>query len=335
MNIRFLETLVVLARLKSFRETAQVLHMTQAAASQRIAALEDELGVSLVDRSQRKLRLTSAGEQVVRQAKRMLALEKDLKLSVHPGAPPSGRVRIGVIETVVHTWLTPLIRILTERYPGVDPDITVDTAKNLRDQFRHHRLDLLLQNDAVEESPAKLDLTVTAMSRYPIRWVGRPDVLPDSCELTLDDLERVPVLTFARTSSPHAHVRALFIGRDAEPRICSFPSVQAIVQLAREGFGVAAIPPLFVRDELGSGTLALCEGPALPPLMISMAHSRNTSTAVKVVAAVTREVVAVYCEEAESAWAESLLTAVEESPSAVDLATLESEETDEFVDSES
>src|SRR6218665_3451 len=65
MNTRFLETLVVLSRLKSFRETAQVLHTTQAAASQRIAALEDELGVFLVDRSHRTLTLTPVGDQVV------------------------------------------------------------------------------------------------------------------------------------------------------------------------------------------------------------------------------------------------------------------------------
>src|SRR6218665_861957 len=88
MNTRFLETLVVLSRLKSFRETAQVLHTTQAAASQRIAALEDELGVFLVDRSHRTLTLTPVGEQVVRQAERMLALERELKRATQPHAPP-------------------------------------------------------------------------------------------------------------------------------------------------------------------------------------------------------------------------------------------------------
>src|SRR6218665_133173 len=124
MNTRFLETLVVLSRLKSFRETAQVLHTTQAAASQRIAALEDELGVFLVDRSHRTLTLTPVGEQVVRQAERMLALERELKRATQPDAPPAGRVRIGVIETVVHTWLTPLIHGLTPPLPPLDPDTT-------------------------------------------------------------------------------------------------------------------------------------------------------------------------------------------------------------------
>jgi DNA-binding transcriptional LysR family regulator len=277
MNTRFLETLVVLSRLKSFRETAQVLHTTQAAASQRIAALEDELGVFLVDRSNRTLTLTPMGEQVVRQAERMLALERELKLATQPDAPPAGRVRIGVIETVVHTWLTPLIHGITRRFPAVDPDITVEPARNLREQFRQHKLDLLIQNDPVEEAAGNVELEVTPLSRFPIRWIARPDVWPTQEVLALEDLERIPVLTYVRTSSPHAHVRALFAGREAEPRICSFPSVQSIVQLVKEGFGVAAIPPIFVQREIEAGDLKLCEGPALPPLVVTVTRPRESS----------------------------------------------------------
>lgn len=303
MNTRFLETLVVLSRLKSFRETAQVMHTTQAAASQRIAALEDELGVVLVDRSTRSLMLTPVGEQVVRQAERMLALERELKLATQPDAPPAGRVRIGVIESVVHTWLTPLIHGLARRFPAVDPDITVDTARNLREQFRHHKLDVLIQNDPIEEAAGNGELAVTPLSRFPIRWIARHDVWPGTAPLTLDDLERIPVLTYGRTSSPHANVRALFAGRDAEPRICSFPSVASIMQLVKDGFGVAAIPPIFVRSDIGAGVLKVCEGPALPPLVVTVMCSREASRAVKAVETIVRDVVTSYCTTVGSEWA--------------------------------
>ncbi len=306
MNTRFLETLVVLSRLRSFRETAQALHTTQAAASQRIAALEDELGVFLVDRSNRTLRLTPVGEQVVRQAEQILALERELKQSTRPDAPAAGRVRIGVIETVVHTWLTPLIHGLAQRFPKVDPDITVDTARNLREHFRQHRLDLLIQNDPIDESTGNVELVVTPLSRFPIRWIARPDVWANQEPLLLDDLESIPVLTYGRTSSPYAHVRALFNGRGSEPRICSFPAVESIVQLVTEGFGVAAIPPIFVRRDLEAGVLNLCEGPALPPLTVTVTCPREASKAVYAVATITGEVVQAYCQAAGSEWATSL-----------------------------
>ena len=306
MNTRFLETLVMLDRLKSFRETAQMLCTTQAAVSKRIEALEEELGVLLVDRAQRTLKLTIIGEQVVRQAEQILALEKQLKLSVRPDAPPSGRVRIGVIETVVHTWLTPLIHMLSERLPAIEPDITVDTAHNLRDQFRRRKFDLMIQNDDIADVANDGESAVTSLCRFPMLWVARPAVLPKARTLRLEDLERVPVLTFSRTSGPRAHVSALFVGRVAEPRVCSFPSVQSIIQLTKGGFGVAAIPPIFVRKELAEGYLEIRDGPTLPPMVITLAHLRDTAPAVQAVAKLTRAIVADYCAEAGEEWVSAL-----------------------------
>ena len=306
MNTRFLETLVMLDRLRSFRQTAQVLCTTQAAVSKRIEALEEELGVSLVDRSQRAFKLTMIGEQVVSQAEQMLTLERQLKLSVRPDAPPSGRVRIGVIETVVHTWLTQLIQALSERLPAIEPDITVDTAHNLREQFRQRRFDLLIQNDDMPEAAGDGETAIAPLCRFPMRWIARPAMLPNDRDLEIEDLERVPLLTFSRTSGPRSHVRALFAGRSTEPRVCSFPSVQSIIQLTKGGFGVAAIPPIFVRDELGAGYLEERGGLALPPMTITVAHLRDTAPAAQAVARLTRAVVGEYCVEAGESWVVNL-----------------------------
>ena len=306
VNTRFLETLVVLARVRSFRETAQVLNATQAAISQRIASLEDELGTELVDRSSRRLVLTQAGEKVARHAQRILQLERELVHSTRPDAPPAGRVRIGTIESVVHTWLSPLIRLLAERHPQVNPDITVDTARNLQDQFRQRKLDLMIQNDPYAEAVGTLDYSVTPLCEFPLRWVGRPDLVPASGIVTIEDLERVPVLTFSKTSSPQAHVRALFIDRDVEPRVCSFPSVESIIQLVRDGYGIAAIPPVFVHDQLQRRELFQCEGPRLPPMAITAISERGACSAVRETQAVVCEVVTRYCARVGPEWARPL-----------------------------
>ena len=307
MNTKFLETLVVLSRVGSFRETAQVMITTQAAISQRIAALEEELGCDLVDRSARRLQLTPRGELVVRQAERMLALERELRESTRPDAPAAGRVRIGAIETVVHTWLSPLIRRLAERCPQVEPDLSVDTARNLQEQFRQRKLDLMIQNDPFPEAIASLDYRVTPLCEFPLRWVARPELLPASGRLSLQDLERVPLLTFSRTSSPQAHVRALFAEQQGSPvRICSFPSVQSIIQLACTGYGIAAIPPVFVREQMARGELWQCEGPALPAMMITAMAESRMSVAVRETLGVVREVVSEFCEQAGPDWARPL-----------------------------
>lgn len=306
MNTRFLETFAWLSRLGSFRAAALQMRATQAAVSQRIATLEDELGAVLVDRSVRGLKLTPVGERVLRHAEHLLALEKELRLTARPDAPPAGRVRVGVIESVVHTWLAAHVRALARQFPDIEPDFTVDTARNLRDQFRQHRLDLLVQNDPVEEAAGNEELSVVELCRFPIQWIGRPGLLQRR-RLRTEDLMGLPLLTFSRSSSPHAHVRALFIGSEREPRISSFPSVAAILRLVQEGFGLAAIPPLFVRPELERGILLQYGGPALPPLSVSVVHLRAAAPAVQAVATTACDVVAAYCRDVGAPWAVSLL----------------------------
>lgn len=306
MNTRFLETLVVLARVGSFRETAQVLNATQAAISQRIASLEDDLGVELVDRSQRRLTLTAAGDQVVRQAQRILALERALRASTRPEAPPAGRVRLGAIESVVRTWLSPLVRGLAEQHPQIELDITVDTARNLQDLFKSRKLDLMVQNDPYDPAVGTTEHRVTPLCEFALHWVARPELVPGPSPLTLADLEQWPLLTFSKTSSPQAHVRALFADSSLEPRVCNFPSVESIVQLVRDGYGIAAIPPVFVAADLARGDLRVCPGPALPGMTITAISERQAHAAVRAAQAQTAQVVARYCAEQGESWVRDL-----------------------------
>ncbi len=306
MNTKFLETLVVLSRAGSFRETAQLMNTTQAAVSQRIASLESELGALLVDRGVRGVTLTPIGEQVVRQARRMLAVERELRDCARPSAPVSGRVRIGAIESIVRTWLSPLIRQLAERHPLVLPDITVAPALDLQNLLRQRKLDLMIQNDAFAEPAGTLDHHQVALCEFPIRWIARPELLPGQRALQLEDLEQRPLLTFSRTSSPHAQLRALFAERAVEPRVCSVPSVESIIQLACDGYGIAAIPPVFVRNLIEQGVLCEAAGPQLPSMIVTVTHPRQSDAAIDATQQLVREVAAAYCEQVGEGWARSL-----------------------------
>ncbi len=306
MNTKFLETLSVLSRAGSFRETAQLMSTTQAAISQRIASLESDLGAPLVERGVRGVTLTSIGEQVLRQAERMLAVERELRDCARPGAPVSGRVRIGAIESIVRTWLSPLIRQLAERHPLVLPDITVAPALDLQDLLRQRKLDLLIQNDPFTEAAGTLDYRQLPLCEFPVRWVARPELLPAERALQLEDLEQRPLLTFSRTSSPHAQLRALFIDRPLEPRVCSVPSVESIIQLACDGYGIAAIPPVFVRSLIEQGTLREAAGPQLPSLIVTVTTPRQSDAAIDATQQLVREVATAYCEQVGEPWARSL-----------------------------
>lgn len=300
MNVRFLETLVWLARLKNYRRTAEHLFATQAAISQRIAALESQLGAQLIDRRAREFRLTPAGEQALAFAERVTGLMADLRAAVSPDAPPSGLVRVGVIESVVHTWAPALIHLASERAPRLELALTVDTALNLRDLFAAGALDIVVQNDAFEEGrPDRLQHR--PLCRYPIRWIASPKLLARRSRLARDDLGAKPLLTFSRTSSPRRQLEELLRDR-SDVRITSLPSVAAIIRLAVEGYGIAAIPPIFVRRELRARELKMFDGPPLQDMTVMTTirpgEGRTVLTAVDYIEATVRD----YSAKAGSRW---------------------------------
>lgn len=95
MNLKFLETFVWVARLKSFRLTAEKLFTTQASISSRIAALEADLGVKLLLRDSRGVSLTPEGSKVLEYAEQMLDTAKALKQSLDSDRTKVGRIRLG------------------------------------------------------------------------------------------------------------------------------------------------------------------------------------------------------------------------------------------------
>ena len=155
MNLKFLETFVWVAKLKSFRLTAEKLFTTQASISSRIAVLESELGVKLFLRDSRGVSLTPEGVKVLDYAEQMMDTMQALKQSIETRSSKVGRVRIGVMDTVIHTWLSPLVAQMTDLYPRVEIELVADTSLNLCDQLQKGFLDIVLQTDLVRQLQAR------------------------------------------------------------------------------------------------------------------------------------------------------------------------------------
>ena len=86
MNLRFVEAYHWAVALKSVTRAAEKLHVTQSALSSRIAALEEELDVLLLDRRDKQFRLTAAGVRFARHAERLLNLQREIRAELGSGA---------------------------------------------------------------------------------------------------------------------------------------------------------------------------------------------------------------------------------------------------------
>ncbi len=266
MNLRFLETFVWVARLKSFRLTAEKLFSTQASISSRIAALEDELGTRLFLRDSKGVSLTPEGQKVLEYAERMIDTMQALKQSISDTGKIQGRIRVGAMDTVIHTWLSPFVTRVMERYPAVEIELTADTARNLNEQLLKGYLDIVFQTDMVNgDSVRNLELAA-----FPVRWIVPTGSLYHRGYASMDELAKERIITFSKNSRPHQDIlNLLHAGSVSAPRINCVNSIAAMTRLIRDGFGIGALPPALVRDELKQGLLTILdEVPEPPPLPV-------------------------------------------------------------------
>ncbi|EED25986.1 LysR family transcriptional regulator, partial [Vibrio sp. 16] len=130
MKIELLKTFIDVSHTLHIRMSAQNLHLTQAAVSSRIKQLEDELGVLLFDRSNKRLKLTAEGDKLVKHANDMMAMWHKLKQEVGVTDSDGSQLFLGAMmsiwDMVLHDWLQKLhrniddVHLYTHTYSSVE-----------------------------------------------------------------------------------------------------------------------------------------------------------------------------------------------------------------------
>jgi DNA-binding transcriptional LysR family regulator len=143
LDVRRMRVLREVAQRGSFSAAAEALSFTQSAVSQQIAALEREAGTVLVQRSARGVRLTEAGEAVVRHTEAILArlAEVESELEAIAGLK-GGRLRMASFESAGATLMPLAIAAFRERHPAVELSMSLLEPEDSIPQLRAGELDL-------------------------------------------------------------------------------------------------------------------------------------------------------------------------------------------------
>ncbi len=269
MNLRFVEAFYWAVTLKSVTRASEKLFVTQSALSSRIAALEAELGVLLLDRRDKQFRLTTAGTRFHRHAERLLNLQREIRAELGAGAAERAMaLRLGVIESVLHSWLIEWVQGLRRDHPGLELALTVETSPVLLDQMRRGAVDVVLA-----ALPAEGDgVRSRALAPMPMVFTGQRQRHGRKRFALADLVQGDELLTFQRGSQPHVALLDLCRREGVEtPRVHTISSISAMVQLVEQGFGVATLPQAAVARLADSMQLCAvrCDG-VLAPLPIHL-----------------------------------------------------------------
>ena len=151
LDIALLRAFVAVADHRSVTAASQSLHLTQGAVSQQIARLEAISGRPLLKRGRRGMSLTSAGEHLLENARRLLALNDEVWTDIS-GGTVGGVVRLGAPYDLVGTPLTPVLKAFCTACPQVELSLVCRSSPELARDLASGQIDLAVLEEPVESA---------------------------------------------------------------------------------------------------------------------------------------------------------------------------------------
>ncbi|MET0333441.1 MAG: LysR family transcriptional regulator ArgP [Rhizobacter sp.] len=246
-----LDCLAALADDGHFERAAQRLAITQSAVSQRLRALEAQVGQLLVVRS-RPLRLTDAGKVLLRFARQLHALRADVALELGEGPLGSQRLPIAVNADSLATWVMPALNAVVQA--GAPMELVVDDQNFTHDWLREGAV----LGCVSTVSTALRGCRVVPLGTMRYTAVASPGFIARMLPKGLDrgNFAHVPFLVFNRKDDMQTQwVSRAFGVRQPRLQESFVPSSEAYVRAALMGWGVGVVPELQVDGLLARGDL--------------------------------------------------------------------------------
>ena len=269
INLKQLEAFVQVVDLGSFRRAAEKLNTTQPNISSRIAALEAQLDLRLMERDAGSVRLTPVGEKLLARARDVLRSVDAFVGAAEDDSLFEGLLRIGVTEMIVHSWLGAFLTGLRRQLPNVDIDLTVDFSANLSAALINRSVDLALQSAPF----ARQTSGMVELGSYPLSWVAAPELALHGRPVTLEEMARHPLLTHARGTLPFDQLRAHVASvPGVSARLVPSTNMVACLQMTRDALGIACLPEVMVRPDIDAGALAVLDYAWVPDALVFFAR---------------------------------------------------------------
>lgn len=257
MTLEQLRIFVAVAEQEHMTRAAEVLHLTQSAASAAIAALEERHAVRLFDRVGRNIKLTSAGKLFLTEARAVLARSAAAEAMLADLAGlKRGSLALAASQTVGNYWLPPLIQRYHALYPAIALDLKIGNTEQVAAWLLDGRADLGLAEGKIDEPAlsarvvADDELVLVVGASHP--WAGKRAP-------KLDDLKAASWVAREQGSGTRKVFEMALAGlglKKGDIRIAlELPSNESVRGAVIAGGGATILSKLVAANTLMSGTL--------------------------------------------------------------------------------
>lgn len=246
MNLQDIRYLVAVAELRHFGRAAESCNVSQPTLSSQIRKLEAELGVTLLERTNKRVDLTPVGAQILKHAQAALAEAGQMEAVARAARDPLvGPLKLGVIPTLAPYLMPLILKPLRQACPGLTIELWEDQTRALIDGLRNHRLDAAL----LATPPDSPEITEIALFNEPLlaalprkhrsagaRRVTEEDLADELLVLSDGHCLANQALSACGAKTEHA--------RGGLRSTMQAATLETLVNLVAAGYGVTLIPAL-------------------------------------------------------------------------------------------
>lgn len=258
MTLRELTYLVALADHGHFGRAAEACHVSQPTLSTQLKKLEEFLGVSLIERTNKSVTITAIGEQIVDRARRLLSdADQIVDIAKQQTAPLTGPLNIGVIPTLSPYMLPWLLPSLKRAYPDLRPVVVEDLTDDLLNLLHDHKIDVAVLALPIDDP----NMAEIPLFDEPF-WVACPPNHPlaRAAAISLKDLRSEEILYLADGHCLRDQALAICKKLPSETEGGAdfrAASLETLRQMVAAGYGFTLLPALAAeRDQAPNAEIA-------------------------------------------------------------------------------
>lgn len=253
MELYQLEYFIAVARHGNFTQASRYLHLAQAALSEQIKKLEEDLETKLFVRDRRRTRLTSAGDLLYHRATLMLDMARQTRKDIiDVNELKRGRLTLSAIPSLIGCWLPPVIEKFRSKYPSIELNLLENSSSGVAESVNSGLADLGFLQLPTDHRK----FTVHGLIREPFQLLVRKELARGKSAVRLVDYRDHAFIFYkgrARDVALDACRRSGF-----EPKIaCESGELDTIRALVNARLGIALLPNLALTPTLPSGLKVL------------------------------------------------------------------------------
>ncbi|HEU0190477.1 MAG TPA: transcriptional regulator CynR [Mycobacterium sp.] len=245
-ELRHLRYLLAVGEHGNFTRAAEDLHLSQPTLSQQIKQLEKLVGVQLLDRSGRTVRLTDAGRVYAHFARSVLRELAAAEHAVHDVMDLSrGHLRLAVTPTFTTYLIGPLVTEMRTRHPGISIELKETTQDRIEAELLADELDL-----GIAFAPTHLPgIDAAELHTETLSLVVGSDSSVGSQAIPASDLARRDIALLTADFATRNHIDAYLRRNHVEPRIVvQANSIQAVIEIVQRSTLATVLPDAITHD---------------------------------------------------------------------------------------